>query len=91
MAGEVLDHPAGLRSPQGERLFRLWRFEIAARIANLTTEKSSRQLRCHVLPFADMEAASHIRRLLALGAVWNIHLHDYPGANALLSNGDVPR
>jgi hypothetical protein len=55
-------------------------------MAIVASEKSSRQLCRHILPIADMEATSDIRYLLALGAVWNIHLHDYPGANALLSN-----
>jgi hypothetical protein len=49
----------------------------------LTPEKSSRQLRRHILPVADMEATSHIRYLLALGAVWNVNLNDCPGADAL--------
>jgi hypothetical protein len=48
--------------------------------------ESSRQLRCHILPLADMETTSHIRRLLALGAVWNVNLNDGSGAETLLSD-----
>src|ERR1700683_2495046 len=33
-----------------------------------------------------MEATSHIRRLLALGAVWNVNLNDGSGAETLLSH-----
>jgi hypothetical protein len=50
------------------------------------TEKSSRQLRRHILPVADMEATSYIRYLLALGAVWNIDPNDCSGAETLLSH-----
>jgi hypothetical protein len=45
---------------------------------------SSRQLRCYILPVADMETTSYIRRLLAPGAVWDIDLNDCPGGNAFL-------
>jgi hypothetical protein len=53
-------------------------------MAIVASEKSSRQLCRHILPLADMEATSYIRRLLALGAVWNIDLNDCPCANAIL-------
>jgi len=46
--------------------------------------KSSRQLCCHILPVADMEATSYIRYLLASGAVRNVNLNNCPRANAIL-------
>jgi hypothetical protein len=33
-----------------------------------------------------MEATSYIRYLLASGAVWNVNLNDYPGADAILGH-----
>jgi hypothetical protein len=85
MAGEVLDY-SGSDRRRGQRRFRIGRLEITTRIANPPTENSSRQLRCHILPLADMEATSHIRRLLALGAVWNVNLNDGSGAETLLGH-----
>jgi hypothetical protein len=49
-------------------------------------EKSSCQLGRHILPLAEMQATSYIRRLLALWAVWNVNLNDCSGAETLLSH-----
>jgi len=67
-----------------ELSFRIGQRELAAWVANLTTEKSSRQLCRHILPVADMEATSYIRYFLALWAVWNVDLNNCPRANAIL-------
>jgi hypothetical protein len=64
--------------------FRIGRGELAAGVANLTPEKSSRQLCRHILPVADMETTSYIRYLLASGAVWNVNLNNCPRSDAIL-------
>ena len=56
------------------------------RAASSLMRTSSRQLCRHVLPVADMEATPHIGLLFAPRAVWNINLHDCPGAHAFLCN-----
>jgi hypothetical protein len=48
-------------------------------------EKSSRQLRRHILSVMSMEATPRVGCLLATGAIRNIYLYDDPGANAKLS------
>ena len=59
--------------------------QLANQLARLVQRpESSCQLCRHILPVADMDTTSQIRRLLALGAVWYIGLNNCPCANAIV-------